>query len=272
MPNGGCMPMATLRELQSDMLEALFERSDRVARQVVPRGLAPQRRLDIYRHNLFGSLTDALAAVYPTVAALVGDGFFRYAAHEFIVAHPSRSGNLHEFGGELPDFVERFEPARVLPYLADSARLDWAWHAVFHTESAPCADARAVLAQIAAMPDHARLAMCLGWQPAARIVASRYPILRIWQVHQLSMPDDDSPLVDLDAGGESVLVVQRAGEVVLERLTPAEHALLHGLSRRALLGEAVAAALAIDAGFDVAGTIAHHLAVGTLVFLEMQAA
>ncbi len=266
------MPMATLRELQAEMLEALFERSDRAARHVVPRGLAPQRRLDIYRHNLFGSLTDALAAVYPTIAALVGDGFFRFAAHEFIVAHPPRSGNLHEFGGELPAFIERFEPARELSYLADSARLDWAWHAVFHTESARGADAAAVLAQIAAMPDDARPALRLRWQPAARLVASPYPIVRIWQAHQSPMSDDDGPLVDLDAGGESVLVVQRAGEVELELLTPAEFALLDGLSRGAPLGNAVSAALAIDAGFDVAGAIAHHLAVGTLVCLEMPAA
>jgi hypothetical protein len=261
------MPMATLRELQSDMLEALFERSDAAVRHVLPRGLAPERRIGIYRHNVFASLTEALKAVYPTVAALVGDGFFRFAAHAYIVAHPSRSGNLHDFGGELPEFLEGFEPAATLPYLPDTARLEWAWHAVFHTAGAPGADAGAVLAQIAAMPDDARLALRLRWQPAARLVASRYPILQIWQAHQAPIVDQDgdAPLVDLEAGGESMLVLQRAGEVVVERLSTAEWTLLDSLRRGAPLGEAVASALAIDAGFDVAAAIAHQLAAGTLL-------
>ena len=66
--------------------------------------------------------------MYPTVEQLVGAPFFRYAAHEFILAHPSKSGNLHDFGEDLPGFLAGFEPARALAYLPDCARLEWAWH------------------------------------------------------------------------------------------------------------------------------------------------
>jgi hypothetical protein len=264
------MPM--LRELQADMLDALFERSDaRAAGHVAGNGLAPESRLAIYRHNLFGNLTDALSAVYPTVAALVGDGFFRFAAHEYILAHPSRSGNLHEFGQALPEFLASFEPAGSLPYLPDCARLDWAWHAVFHTPCTPAGEAGSALARIAALSDAARLALRLRWQPAARLVASRYPIFRIWQAHQPALADaaDAASRIDFDSGGEAVLVVQRAGEVTVERLVPAEHALLDALSRRAALEDAVAAALALDAAFDVAAAMAHHLGQGTLTGLDV---
>jgi hypothetical protein len=259
--------MATLREVQADMLEALFERSDTAATHVLARGLAPARRIAIYRNNMFDSLTAALAAVYPTVAALVGDGFFRFAAHEYIVAHPSRSGNLHDFGGDLPGFLECFEPARSLPYLADCARLDWAWHAVFHTPCARGGDVGFTLVRLARMSDEERLAVRLGWQPAARLVASAFPILRIWQMNQSPMADTESaaPLIDLDMGGEDVLVIQRAGEVFLERLGSAEHALLEAISRDVPLGEAVACALAVDPRFDVAAAIAHHLSLATLI-------
>lgn len=265
--------MATLRELQADVLDALFERSEAAVAHVMAHGLPPARRLAIYRHNLFGSLTEALGAVYPTVAALVGDGFFGYAAHAYILAHPSRSGNLHDFGEALPEFLARFEPAGSLPYLPDSARLDWAWHDVFHTDAMAAPDAADVLGRIAQMSDAARVAATLRWQPAARLVASRWPIVRIWQVHQ-ALPgdhDDAAPLVDLDAGGEAALVLQRPGGVTVERLAPAEHALLDALSRGVMLGDAVAAALAHDATFDVAGALAHHLTIGTLVGLEMPA-
>ena len=259
--------MPSLRELQTDVLDALWKRSDRAARHIVPHGLPPERRLDIHRHNVFDSLTGALGAVYPTVAALVGEGFFRFAAHSFIVAHPSRSGNLHEFGSELPAFLEQFQPAASLPYLPDSARLDWAWHAAFHSERVPAADAAAALVRIAAMPDEARLALRLRWQPAARLVASRYPVLRIWQAHQSPMADDGSHAVQVDAGPEWILVMQRADGVVLEGLAQAEHALLEAVSRGASLGDAVAAGLAVDAELDVASAMARHLVAGTLVGL-----
>jgi hypothetical protein len=262
--------MPTLRELQAEVLDALFERSDAASRHVRADTLPPQRRLDIYRHNMFASLTAALHAVYPTVAALVGDGFFRFAAHEYIMACPSRSGNLHEFGAELPAFLDAFEPAGTLPYLSDSARLDWAWHGVFHTDAAPALHVHLALGRIAAMSDEARAALRLQWQPAARLVASTYPVLRIWRMHQQPLPDadGDTTLVDLDAGAERVLVIRRGGEMLLEPLGHAEHALLAALARGDTLGDAAAAALQLDVSFDVAAAVAHHLALATLVGLQ----
>lgn len=253
-----------LHELQADVMDALFERSERALAHVQGGKLTPRQRLDIYRHNLFDSLSSALAAVYPTVAQLVGDGFFRFVAHEYIAAHPSRSGNLHDFGAQLPEFLAQFEPARGLPYLPDSARLDWAWHQVFHTNALPAADATELLGHIAALPDEDRLQVGLLWQPAAQLLSSPFPVLRIWQVNQPGAAEEG---VDLDAGGESVLVATRHGEVVLERLSAAECALLQALASGAGLGDAVAAALGQDANFDVAGAIAHHIAAGTLVGL-----
>ena len=252
------------------MLDALFERSDAAATHVLGHGLPPGRRLDIYRNNLFGSLTEALSAVYPTVAQLVGDGFFRFMAHQYILAHPSRSGNLHEFGGELASFLDRFEPASSLPYLADSARLDWAWHLVFHTASTPRVDLGSTLARMATMSHDGRAALQLDWQPAARLVTSPFPVLRIWQMHQSPLPEDggETPLVDIDAGGEAVLVIQRAGEVLLVGLGLGEYALLEALSTGARLGDAVAAALEVEGSFDVAPAIAHHVSLGTLTALN----
>lgn len=253
-----------LHELQTEVMDALFERSERALAHVHGGRLSPRQRLDIYRHNLFDSLGSALAAVYPTVAQLVGEGFFRFAAHEYIQAHPSRSGNLHDFGARLPEFLAQFEPAQGLPYLPDSARLDWAWHEVFHTNALPGADAAELLGRIAALPDEDRVQAGLQWQPAAQILVSPFPVLRIWQANQ---PGTDEDSVDLDAGGESVLVASRRGEVVLQRLGRAECALLQALAGGAGLGDAVATALGHEANFDVAAAIAHHIAAGTLVGL-----
>src|SRR6185436_9928463 len=75
---------------------------------------------------------DALAAVYPVVQRLLGQGFFEYACDAFIRRHPPRSGNLHDFGAEFAEFLAGFEAASTLTYLPDTARLEWSWHVAFH--------------------------------------------------------------------------------------------------------------------------------------------
>ena len=101
-------------------------------------------------------------------------------------------------------------------------------------------------------------------------MTSPFPVLRIWQMHQSPLPEDggETPLVDIDAGGEAVLVIQRAGEVLLVGLGLGEYALLEALSTGARLGDAVAAALEVEGSFDVAPAIAHHLSLGTLTALN----
>jgi hypothetical protein len=254
--------MSALHELQVDVLDALFERSETACRHVADAALAPLRRLEVYRHSMFESLTAALQAVYPTVEQLVGEGFFRYASHRYIVDHPSRSGNLHDFGGELAQFLERFEPAAGVPYLADVARLEWAWHVVFHADALEPMDAQQVLAQIASTPDAMRARIAFRWQPAAALVGSRYPVLTIWRWHQSAEPG--AP-IELDGGGEAALVIQDDGDVRIHPLAAAERALLAELSRGATLATAAAAALALDASLDLGAALARHLALGALL-------
>ena len=98
--------MPVLPETQAIVLGALLGRVDssaaaRLLRE--GRALPAARRLQIYRNNLVGSLSDALEAVYPAVARLVGARYFRQLAHGYIVEHPSRAGNLHDFGSALPE-------------------------------------------------------------------------------------------------------------------------------------------------------------------------
>jgi hypothetical protein len=254
--------MPALRELQRDVLADLLGSGSAAARHVRPTALAAARRLDIYRHNRQAGLTEALRAVYPTVAELVGRGFFRFAAQHYIARHPSRSGNLHDFGSELAAFLADFEPASTLPYLADVARFEWLWHAVFHAEAAPF-DAPATLAGLAGAPGDARGRVVMRWQPAAALLQSPYPVLTLWRWHQ--RPPEQRPAIDLDAGPEAVLLRQADGDVRVHALTPAEHALLAALRSGRTLAQAAAAALAHDPGFDLAQALGLYATLGVLL-------
>lgn len=117
------MKRATLQDLKNMILPGKFESNE---------------LMQVYRNNYYISLTEALRSVYVSVDKLVGKGFFDFVAHSYIDAHPSKSGNLHEFGSYFSYFIGSLDQAASVPYIADIAKLDWAWHQMFHAkDSAP---------------------------------------------------------------------------------------------------------------------------------------
>ena len=228
--------MPSLRDTQLAFARSLLAApaEDPVLGQILADHFAPRERLQVYRNNLYISLREALAAVYPAVQSLVGEAFFAATARAFIGEHPPRSGNLHDFGAELATFLAEFPPAASLPYLEDVARIEWAWHENFHAAEAQRFDF-AALARIAP-EDYGRLRLTL--QPAARLVASEFPALRIWEVNRPGYAGDQR--VDLGLGPQRALVARVAGEVVVQALGEGTFELL----RAALLGRRLAAAAA----------------------------
>ena len=95
-----------------------------------------QRGVEVYRNNYRGNLHDTLAGAYPVMRQLVGEEFFRLLAKRFIEQHPSRSGNLHRYGGEMAEFLTHFENTQHLAYLPDMARLEWAYHRAYFADDA----------------------------------------------------------------------------------------------------------------------------------------
>ena len=91
--------MLPLRDLQQMMArDVLAESAGALANLIREDGLPADRRLQVYRNNTIISLTEALKATYPVVAALVGEQFFAHAAKAFIAAHPPREPVVGEGG------------------------------------------------------------------------------------------------------------------------------------------------------------------------------
>jgi hypothetical protein len=249
--------MPTLHDLQHDFVAAVFdEGNERVHAEIRDGRFNGARLFQIYRNNVFVSLTAALAAVYPVVQRLVGEGFFKYVANAFIRAYPPQSGNLHDFGAELAEYLAAFPACAELRYLPDVARLEWAYHAVFHAD-APAFD----VAALAAIPTEHYAALRFGLSPAARLLASEFPMLAIWRANQTAAPETS---VDLDAGGDRLLVFRRELEVEFKLLRAGEYALLTAFQYGTALQEASAAALQADADFDLARCLQQHAALGTI--------
>jgi hypothetical protein len=253
--------MHGLRELQEAFGRAVLDPATAAGLAGVVLGgeIGVARRLQVYRNNVFASLGGALEAVYPVVARLVGDGFFRFVAHEYVRGVPSRSGDIHDFGHDFPEFLGNLLQAQGLPYLPDLARLEWAYHRVFHAADHAPLDTRG----LTAVPPERWGDLRLRLHPASRLLASPYPVLRIWEVNQPGFAGE--PTVHLDAGECRVLIVRPAESVELQPLTPGEFALLAALAGDETLLAAVERALAAEPGLDAVRALTRHVARGVLV-------
>lgn len=260
--------MRSLRELQFGFAEAIFgQEANDFAQEVVVDGLSSGRRLAIYRNNVFGRLTETLQAVYPVVQRLVGEGFFKFAAAEYISHYPSQSGDLHHYGLEFAGFLANFPPAAELSYLPDVAHLEWACHEVFHeADHGPLP-----LKQLQAVPPERYGDLKFRLHPAAQLIASLFPIHRIWEVNQPGYSGDQT--VDL-AIGEVRLLVKRSGRVAeLNVLTSGEWCFLSTLADGCSFGEACETAFAAEPSFDLESALRRRVADLTLVdFFDVQPA
>ncbi len=245
--------MPGLRELQQGFAAAVLNDSDTDFGALLCDGRFPgPRRLQVYRNNVFTSLTGALAAVYPVVTRLVGTGFFGYAADSYLRQHPAHSGNLHDVGHAFADFLQRFPAAATLPYLMDVARLEWAWHQAFHAAAHTPLNPSSIAA--IAPEQHPDLRFML--HPTAHLMASDYPILRIWQANQT---EESSDPVDLAAGGEQVLVLRPQLTVEMLSLSRGEFTLLQCLAVGASLGAACDAAFHQEPALDLSSVLQRHI-------------
>lgn len=214
--------------------------------------------LEVYRNNYRGNLHDSLAGAYPVVRQLVGDEFFRYTARKFIEQYPSRSGNLHHYGAEIADFLASFEPARGLSYLPDVAALEWACHRAYFAGDAITLD----LAELVKIPPDRYPELVLHTHPSCRQLRSRFPVVAIWRAHQPGADPDF--MIDPESGSSNALVCRNDGKVIVDELLPADSHWLHAIRAGESLGDATAAALDIDPGFDLRGVLLKLVGQGVL--------
>lgn len=247
----------SLRKIQTEFTTGVFGSfSPELAAGIVSGGLAAEQRLAIYRNNVFSNLRGALHDSYPVILRLLGESFFNYTADEYVRSHPSASGDLHAFGDNFGAFLAAFEPCAELPYLPDVAQLEWAWDQAFHAANhAPLALEHALQRMATVPPEHyTELRFIL--HPSCTLLASDYPILRIWQVNQADYVGDQQ--VDLSEGGIRLALIRGNDFAVsIFPLTAGEFAFLQAISDGNALTAALDAALASDTGFDLGAAI-HH--------------
>jgi len=249
--------MTSLPELQQALTAFILDR-DRpaVGNHFTSPLLSFEDVLTLHRNTYRETLSEALAANFPAVVALIGPDGFEALALRFSIAWPPASPVLSEYGAAFPDFLASQAILGDIPYIGDVARLEWAWNQAFH---AP--DAMALTPQALGQALENGETVDLHFHPSARLLASSPPVLAIWRWARRSDPNSAPPTAA--AGGEHLLVLRPADEVLVRALDVGAFALLTALQAGRPLETALTAAAQVSPDFSPEGSLGALVAMGT---------
>jgi len=226
---------------------------------------SPGGRAGIYHNNRRANFCKALTLTYPVTVRIVGEDFFARLSLDYLERHPSRCGDLHHVGTHFAEFLGAAfaAPGSAFAYLADLAKLEWAWaEALLDADASPVG-----IEALAAFEPAAWPALRFDLHPSVALIDSPWPILTIFDEHRREQP----ALVSLDAGGECVVVLRRAHCVEAHRLTIQEHSLWEALASGQCLHEALESVLrrlddtSVGGEFPLREALARLFALGAVI-------
>jgi hypothetical protein len=227
-----------------------------------PPGKAAVKRYNVYRNNVTASLTEALAATYPAVQRITGVEFFRAMARSHLRATPPTSPLLFEYGRDFPAFIETYEYAGAMPWLADAARIERAWLDAYHAADAEPLSA----ATLGSVPPELLADLVFVAHPASRIVRSRFSAVTIFAANR-----DDAPVGRIDASvPEDALITRPDLDVVVRHLPPGGAVFLASLIAGRPLGEAAALAMDASPTFEIGSSIAGMIEAGAFTAATLE--
>jgi hypothetical protein len=228
---------------------------------VGPRGKTAIKRYNVYRNNVTVSLIEALAATYPAVQRITGVDFFRAMARFHVRATPPTSPLLFEYGRDFPAFIEGYEHAQDMPWLADTARIEHAWLDAYHAADVPPLSPDV----LAAVPSDRLGDLVFTAHPAARILRSAYPAVTIFAMNRV-----EGPITPLRSNtAEDALITRPDMEAAVRLLPPGGAAFLKGLIDGGTLGAAAATAFTEAPSFDLPANIAGMIVAGVFTTIHL---
>ncbi len=184
----------SLEDIQHDFIAAFFNNTLQAAASHVKGDdtLSAEQRIGIYRGSVHGILTQALEQTFPVSKMLLGEKFFNAMCDVFIDKHPPDSPFFADFGAQLATFLDHFEPAQSVPFVADMARFEWLRKTSWNTTLTPTSDFSKLMETPEA--DYATLTFKLN--PSLQLFQSLYRIDLLWSAHQHDKREDIDAALD----------------------------------------------------------------------------
>lgn len=256
--------MSRLHELQHDFEQALLKDvSGDLRNGLIEKGLTTDERLNIHRNNSLISLSAALAVNFPVVCRLVGQAFFDQMARAFIRQRPLHTPLMMNFGEGFSGFIETYEPADQLVYLADVARLEYIWTLTFNGPDGKSLDPEAFKAVSSEFMTFLRF----GFLPNLVFMTSAYPLWDIWRANH-QFPSEDK-VIQLDKGGCFLALYRPKLDVEILSLSENTYYFLGYLLAGKSLGQATENILKQQPDFDLQSSLQKILQSGMITGFEI---
>ena len=221
---------------------------------VGPDGEPSLRRFSVYRNNVVVGLIDALKQSFPAVTRIVGDEFMTALSRIYVAHEPPSSPILLHYGAGFADFINSFEPAATVPYLADVARMERAWHEAYHARETPTLNC----STLAGLAPRQFEYVTFTAHPSLRLIPSSYPALSIWQMNLESATPQP---IDL-AQTEYAIFLRPNAEVEARSVSASSFIFVQELTRGSTVLQALRAAIRHDEMFDLGAHLAELFRMG----------
>jgi Putative DNA-binding domain len=191
--------------------------------------LSPVEQVDIYREQFWLRHVDVLREDFASIEHALGEEAFERLAKDYLTACPSASFSLRDLGVDMPRFLAESRPWSDDPFLAELARVEWAFVDVFDGRDAPPFDP----ATIAGVAEEAWPGARLVLHPALQRLSLRWPA----HDYRIAVRKDEVPV---RPESRSCHVVVYRGPSVLHclEIDGDAAAMLDELARGVPLGEA----------------------------------
>ncbi|WP_062268398.1 DNA-binding domain-containing protein [Endozoicomonas arenosclerae] len=215
-----------LEALQKEMLSWIQSSQPDSAPECIQAAssLTPEQGLSVYRNSIHEIAIRALKLTFPVTHRVLGEECFRSVLSHYIRTADFSDHSLENLGQDLHEYVAQLPEFESLTYLPDLILLELRIH---RCELEP--------AETAMTLEEIQSAIQLGiasqfhLSDSSSLLASDYPVLDIWQMHQ----EYSEPEMNLDEYPSSrVLITQQQNQAFCFALSPEEYALLSALSEQ----------------------------------------
>lgn len=210
-----------------------------------------EARFNVYRNNVFVSLMDSLADIFPVTQTLVGEDFFRVMAREYIIFNPPKTPVISDYGDNFADFVRHFEPAKTVPFLAGLAALEFNLLALTNAQECKTLEYAQVSEAFNNASDPEKLRLHLP--PTTQILVSPFAIGSIYLAHKGT---DNHSLADIKIDKSEYLLLSKSHLYAeLHIICHADAIFIKHLMQAKPLGEAIPDDEHFDPGTSLAKLI-----------------
>lgn len=252
-----------LREIQENFKDTildpqLLDADDDAFRAIFKTGAGPgiESRMKVYRNNVIRSLTDAAIAPLALCQKLVGKAFLEQAVRSCVVKNLPQEGNLNLYGITFPEFLKSYLPAKDMPYLADLARLEWAFEQAYYAPD----DVPLPVEELDKIAEDKLPDLRFTFRSSFKLVESPWPLDEI--VDFCRMPEAPENF-DIIPGETAIMVLRPELNVELHKLKADEALLLKGLQKNVKLGQVAETILRSHPNFDLGTLLQKHFVLGT---------